>query len=169
MCGILVPLRAMFVRVKSTPNSPRKSVQICESQRTGEKVRQTIVRFVGIAVDEQELAALIDLAEVIRIKLEAERSSSLPLFAPEDLASARSKTVKRLGPKKEKRPPLSVEEVRLANLEEEARFIEGIGGLLAPSIKSWDSIGFSLIRANKTSSWARDTSPSRTLIPIVAP
>ena len=40
----------MFVRVKSTPNSPRKSVQLVESVRQGDKVKQKIVRHVGIAI-----------------------------------------------------------------------------------------------------------------------
>jgi hypothetical protein len=30
----------MFVRTKTTSNSPRRSVQICESQRVGDKVKQ---------------------------------------------------------------------------------------------------------------------------------
>jgi hypothetical protein len=37
----------MFVRVKSTPNSPRQSVQIVESVRQGDQVKQRIVRHVG--------------------------------------------------------------------------------------------------------------------------
>ncbi len=42
---------------------------------------------VGIAMDDSELASLIQLAEVIRIKLEQERSENLPLAAPEDVAA----------------------------------------------------------------------------------
>ncbi len=42
----------MFVRVKSTPNSPRKSVQIVQSVSVDDKVRQKIVCHVGIALDE---------------------------------------------------------------------------------------------------------------------
>jgi hypothetical protein len=114
-------IRDMFVRTKTTPNSPRRSVQICESQRVGNKVKQTIVRHIGIAMDDTELAALLDLVEVIRVKLEAERSATLPLFAPEDLALKGGS--KRRSSKKEALP---VEEVRLGNLEEEARVVEGI-------------------------------------------
>ena len=61
----------MFVRVKETPNSPRKSVQIVQSYRVGDKVRQRIVRYVGIAHDDEELEKLKLLAESIKIKLEA--------------------------------------------------------------------------------------------------
>ena len=51
----------MFVRVKSTPNSPRQSVQIVESVREGDKVRQKILRHVGIAMNDAELARLSQL------------------------------------------------------------------------------------------------------------
>lgn len=135
----------MFVRVKTTPNSPRKAVQICESQRAGEKVRQTIVRHIGIATDDQELAALLELAEVIRIKLETERSSTLPLFAPEELAKMVTKPVVKRGPKK--KPPLAIEEVRLNNLEEETRVIEGICEVFGPL---YQELGFAKILSNKS-------------------
>jgi hypothetical protein len=44
----------MFIRVKTTPNSPRKSVQIVENIRNGDKVSQKLVRYVGIALDDDE-------------------------------------------------------------------------------------------------------------------
>ena len=61
----------MFVRVKTTPNSPRKAVQLVESVRAGHTVRQKIVRHIGIALDEDELVKLKDLAEVVKAKLQA--------------------------------------------------------------------------------------------------
>ena len=45
----------MFVRIKSTPNSFRKSVQIVSSVGDGSKFRQKIVRHVGIVMDDEEL------------------------------------------------------------------------------------------------------------------
>ncbi|GFP22509.1 hypothetical protein HKBW3S06_01737, partial [Candidatus Hakubella thermalkaliphila] len=48
----------MFVRVKVTPNSPRKSVQIVASLRVGDKVRQKIVRYIGVAQNDEELEEL---------------------------------------------------------------------------------------------------------------
>ncbi len=96
-------------------------------------------------MDDQELAALLDLAEVIRIKLESERSSTLPLLAPEELTAARTTTVKRLGPKNKQ--PLSVEEVRLKNLEEESRVIEGIQEVFGPLYRE---LGFEQILPNKS-------------------
>jgi hypothetical protein len=40
----------MFVRIKTTPNSPKKALQIVESYREGNKVKQKIVRHVGTAL-----------------------------------------------------------------------------------------------------------------------
>ncbi|WP_176236482.1 hypothetical protein [Candidatus Hakubella thermalkaliphila] len=56
----------MFVRVKVTPNSPRKSVQIVASLRVGDKVRQKIVRYIGVAQNDEELEELKLLAESSR-------------------------------------------------------------------------------------------------------
>ena len=74
----------MFVRVKTTPNSPRKAVQLVESVRDGNTVRQKIVRHIGIALDEDELVKLKDLAEVVKAKLQADTQPQL--FPPEDVA-----------------------------------------------------------------------------------
>ncbi|MDP2789031.1 MAG: IS1634 family transposase [bacterium] len=67
----------MYIRVKTTPNSPRKSVQIVESVRDALKVRQKIVRYVGIAMDDKELVKLKDLAEYIKLNIEEAKQPSL--------------------------------------------------------------------------------------------
>ena len=74
----------MFVRVKTTPNSPRKAVQLVESVRAGKTVKQKIVRHIGTARDADELARLKDLAEVVKAKLEADVQPAL--FPPDDVA-----------------------------------------------------------------------------------
>ena len=74
----------MFIRVKKTPNSPRKSVQIVESYRVGKKVRQKIVKHIGVALDDEQLEELKALANTIKIKLELD--TQLSLYAPEDIA-----------------------------------------------------------------------------------
>jgi transposase len=74
----------MFIRVKTTPNSPRKSIQLVESIRDGNKVKQKIIRHVGIAMDDKELVMLKDIAEFIKAKIEDEREPAV--FAPETLA-----------------------------------------------------------------------------------
>jgi hypothetical protein len=59
----------MYIRVNETPNSPRKSIQIVESIRKGNKVRQKIIRYVGIATDDREEQKLKDLANEIIVKI----------------------------------------------------------------------------------------------------
>jgi hypothetical protein len=71
----------MFVRVKSTPNSPRRSVQVVESSRMGDKVPRRIVRHIGNARDQPEQAK--------RLKSEA-------LFALGAVRRARCRLVRRL-------------------------------------------------------------------------
>ncbi len=47
---------SMYIRVKSSKLSPRKSVQIVKSVRTGKRVSQVILQHVGIAHDEKQLS-----------------------------------------------------------------------------------------------------------------
>ena len=71
----------MFIRVKTTPNSPRKSVQIVESFRVDNKVTtEDCVKHIGVALDEYELNELKLLASAIKTKLELE--NTLPLLYP---------------------------------------------------------------------------------------
>lgn len=67
----------MFIRTKTTPNSPRKSVQIVESIRDAGKIKQKIVRHVGIAMDDHELNELLKLAHHIKCKIEEEHAPTL--------------------------------------------------------------------------------------------
>jgi len=61
----------MYIRVNSTPNSPRRSIQIVEGYRDKQgKVKQRIVRYCGVATDEAEEVKLKALAE--ELKLDAE-------------------------------------------------------------------------------------------------
>jgi len=106
----------MFVRTKSTPNSPRKSVQIVDSIRHGDKVRQKIIRHVGVAQDEDELYRLGELGEFIKAKLESE--NQLSLFPPEEIAKQVIASQSRHCDK-----PLRV---NLKKLREEQRVIVGI-------------------------------------------
>ena len=49
----------MFVRIKTTPDSPRRSVQLVEGVRDGGKIRQRILRRIGVAMDEDELEGML--------------------------------------------------------------------------------------------------------------
>ncbi len=117
----MLQILTMFVRIKTTPNSPRKSVQICESVREGDKVRQRIVRYVGIALDDKEQEALIQLARQIIVKLKEESSRSRTLFPPEvcDVLSQQAEA-------KENKRGLPASEVRLSNLRQESQTMTGI-------------------------------------------
>lgn len=104
----------LFVRVKSTPNSPRQSVQIVESIRKGDKVSQKIVRYVGIAFNDEELEQLKLLAESIKSKLED--NGQIPIFSPED--KIKIPTVQNITD--------DDYNVDLRNLKEEQRVVRGI-------------------------------------------
>jgi hypothetical protein len=82
----------MFIRVKSSPNSKGRSVQIVQSQRKGDKITQRIVRHVGMGYDDEEIAALKLLAASIKDKLE--QGGQQFLFKPEEIT--------KLGPSKSK-------------------------------------------------------------------
>ncbi|MEA1898452.1 MAG: IS1634 family transposase [Bacteroidota bacterium] len=107
----------MFVRVKSTKNSPRKSVQIVESIRTGNKVFQKIVRYVGIALNDEELEQLKLLAESIKSKLED--NGQILLLNPEELDKIKTKPVTQ---------DIIDDDynVDIRNLQEEQRLVRGI-------------------------------------------
>jgi transposase len=73
----------MFIRVKSSPNSKGRSVQIVESQRKGGTITQRIVRHVGMGYDDEEIASLKLLAASIKDKLE--QGGQQFLFKPEQI------------------------------------------------------------------------------------
>lgn len=127
----------MYIRTKSTPNSPRKSIQIVESVRDGDKVKQKIVRHVGIAFDENERQKLIELAEHIKAKLETEQQPSL--FAPEDLTEIAIAHRKK---SKDDDKPLHV---NLKHLREEQRIVVGIHEVYGEVYKD---LGFNEIFGN---------------------
>jgi len=107
----------MFVRTKTTPNSPRKTVQIVESVRDGDKVKQRIVRYVGVAMDEEELKRLLEVAEFIRQKIENEHSPTL--FSPEKMAEM----VLEGRREEDSNDPINI---NLRDLKEEQRSVVGV-------------------------------------------
>lgn len=106
----------MFIRVKNTPNSPRQSVQIVENVRIGTKVKQKIVRYVGIAWNEGELKSLKNLAEYIKSGIEWERIPGV--FSSEYLAELSIKS-------REQREEIE-DNVKLKGLEAVQDVITGI-------------------------------------------
>lgn len=122
----------MFVRVKTTPNSPRQSVQIVASERIGDKVKQRIVRYVGIAMNDEELVRLKEVAEFIKAGLEAEAAPAL--FRPDELARMVIE-----GRKKAEMHPYEPLRVNLKQLREENRVVVGIHEIYG---KLFDELGF---------------------------
>ena len=108
----------MFVRQKSTPNSPRRAVQIVESVRDGQRIRQRIVRHVGVAVDEKELKSLLELAQHIKSQLEEEHTPTL--FGPEKMTKIALQT------RESEQKTEDLIKVNLRELREEQRIIVGI-------------------------------------------
>jgi len=75
----------MFVRIKTTPNSPKKAIQIVESFRDGNRIKQRIVRHVGAAINDDELKRMQELAEHIKAGME-QQGSQPGLFPAEEMA-----------------------------------------------------------------------------------
>ena len=136
----------MFVRVKSTKNSPRKSVQIVASQRVNGKVKQKIVKHIGIAMDDKELEELKKLANSIKIQLE--QSEQLPLYSNEELErlSAEIKEKRSIENTSIDKPETREKyNVNLLDLVEEDRVIKGIHDIYG---KLYDELGFDKIIPN---------------------
>ena len=128
----------MFVRIKTTKNSPRKSVQIVMSVRKGNQITQKIVRHVGIAHDDMELSQLKLLAESIKIKLEAENQTLL--FSPEEIAKETLKAKKNYVTESE-----DDYLVNLKDIKEEQRVISGIHDIYG---QLFDELGYDSIIKN---------------------
>ena len=125
----------MFVRIKTSPNSPKKAVQIVESFRDGNKVKQRIVRHVGTALNDNELERMQELAE--HIKASMEQDSQPGLFPPEDIAEIAIQARNR-----QTDEPLPVD---LKNIREQQRTVVGIHEVYG---KVYQEIGFDKVFPN---------------------
>jgi len=105
----------MFIRIKERHNG-KKSVQIVESIRRGDKVNQKVVRHVGQALNDNELEILKKLANSIIVEMENEKQPVLPIIKPEDIYS--------VNPKNRKETEATV---KIKNIKEEQRIVDGIG------------------------------------------
>ena len=133
----------MFVRVKRTPKSPRCTVQIVESKRIEGKVKQRIVKYVGVAANDKELVELKLLANKFKIELEAQ--GTLPLYTPEELEKLELKqqASKKIN-KSDKQEDInrSDYDVNLLDLIEEDRITKGIHDVYG---KLYDELNFKSI------------------------
>ncbi len=146
----------MFVRVKSTPNSPRKSVQIVHSHRIDGKVKQRIVKHIGVALDDEQLEELKSLANSIKVKLELDEQ--LPLYTVDEIEKLKryeKKSSTKTTPKKDKfvkatnSQELNINredyDVNLLDLIEEDRVIKGVHDIYG---KLYDELGFNKVLKN---------------------
>lgn len=119
----------MYIRVKTTPNSPRKSVQIVEAYRVGDKVKQRIVHYVGIALDDDEEQKLKSMAQDCIVKIQQQRMEQEPqldLFGmPIDAQSQNNRKAGRPA-KKKLEDILPPSQVSLDDIVEQHRIIEGV-------------------------------------------
>jgi transposase len=113
----------MFVRIKSTPNSPRKSVQLVASYRQDGQARQRVLRHIGVALDEEGLQRLRNLGEYVKAKLETDAQPAL--FPAEDLARLAVDARQRSDAQDSE--PLTV---NLKKLREEQRVVSGVHEVL---------------------------------------
>ncbi len=135
----------MFIRIKKKPCKKgstefNRAVQLVESFRENGKVKQKIVKHIGVAHSEEQLQELKVLATSIQIELE--NSNDISLFTPEDL-------------NKEIVVPKVVEDtysdedysVDVRSLNEESRVITGIHDIYG---KVFDELGIGTIIDKKT-------------------
>lgn len=124
-------INGMFIRAKTTPNSPRKSVQICETYRKDGRVKQKIVHHVGIAFDATEEKKLKDYALELMAKIlvKREKEQKQQSLLPLDEETVKSGYRLRRGrPRKKKLEDIvPVKEVNLEDIVEESRITEGTG------------------------------------------
>lgn len=147
----------MFVRVKSSPNSPRRSVQVVESSRVGDKVTQRIVRHMGIALDEPEEAKLRSMAQEFIERALAERLNAESLFAVDAVRRAPGR------PRRQKLETVaSPEEVRLADLVEVTRRVEGPHEVLG---HLFDYLRFDRVLEGRGTALLRDLVIARVMAP----
>lgn len=157
----------MFIRVKSTPNSPRKSVQIVESTRNNGKVSQKIVRHVGIALDESEEQKLRDLALEIISKIQKERihsSCQLSLLDQPSEQEIQDYIAKKPGRPKRKNIEdiLPTSQVTLDDLVEKTRIVEGVHEIAGTV---YDDLYANVIKGKRQAAILKDLVMARLVAP----
>lgn len=158
----------MYLRVKTTPNSPRKSIQIVEAVRVKDKVKQKIVHHVGVALDEREEQKLKDygLELIAKITLQREKDSKqqslFELSESEVLKNTKNKNKLGRKPRKKIEDILPPSQVTLDDIVEERRITEGIHDIAG---KMFDEMYQSLFKGKRTYQLLRDVVLSRLVYP----
>lgn len=136
----------MFIRIKPSSKPNKKKIQICESIRQGSKIKQVIVRHVGVAHDENELIELKRLAKVLIGQIHEERRGPF-LFPIEELETANASEPSVSIPSKEKEHEEGLI-VDLDDLSEQKRIVEGFHEVFG---HLFNSFGFHDVLSKKKS------------------
>ena len=128
----------MFVRRKTSKNSPKIAIQLVESIRDGKKVKQKIIRHFGTALNEEEAKVLTRLALNYKDQL-LRQSHQIKLFEKAD-----SEAIERLVESSKAVQPDRLD-VNLKNIVEEKRIITGIHQVFG---KIFDNVGFNDVLKN---------------------
>jgi transposase len=156
----------MFIRVNKTPNSPRRSIQICQNFRKGDKVKQKIIHYVGIARDEDEEQKLKDYGKelIVKITLEREKNSQ-----QQSLFATSESDLKNLAKSKAGRPKrksiediLPPSQVNLDDVKEESRIVEGVHDVVGAL---FDDMYNGLLESKRVQDRLRDVVLSRLVYP----
>lgn len=148
----------MFIRIKTTPKSPRKSVQICESIRRGTSIRQVLVRHIGIAQNDDHLTELKKLAAHVKRQIEEERYGPSLFTVPPDEDPLPESTPQFVEEKK----PQEKQVVNLDNLFEQQRVVEGFHDIFGQLFRE---LGFNQLLPKKQSEVLRDVLFARIATP----
>jgi len=117
----------MFVLAKKK-DEKRWQVQIVESVRDGKSIRQKIVRNIGTAYSEKEVAEFKRIGEASIVEMKNAAKPVLSIFDPAEFHSPRKRQV-----------PCDEDKVYPSDLKEEKRFNEGISDIFG---KVYEDLGF---------------------------
>ena len=104
----------MFVRQKTSPNSPRTAVQIVANRHVDGKIKQRIIRHLGTAETKEGVKKLMALGETLKQEM---REAVQPSLSPADLMAPSP------SPESSASKPLNVD---LRQLRETERYIQGV-------------------------------------------
>ena len=125
----------MYIRVTSTPKSPRKSVKVVESIREGLKVKQVMIHHVGVASTEGEIEKLkkMGLEFIAQEELRREQATGQLALFGEETIEQRLAVIQGQNAKKRGRKPLTrLEDISdsdtglIKNAVEEQRVVDGL-------------------------------------------
>jgi len=156
----------MFIRVKTTPNSPRKSIQIVESVRIKNKVKQKIVHHVGIAMDDREEQKLKDYGLELIAKITAQREKEAAQQSLFDITE--SEILHHIKKKRGRKPRKKIEDilppsqVTLDDIVEEKRIVEGVHDVAGAM---FDEMYQGLFKGKRTYQLLKDVVLSRLVYP----